>query len=66
MGVCTILKDTIIELYNEGFSFQNIANRLNITRNSVAGIIWRHKNPGMWKKDIKLNDKRRWYKGKQP
>ena len=62
MGVCTILKDTIIELYNEGFSFQNIANRLNITRNSVAGIIWRYHNPGMWKKGVGHMRKERYKK----
>lgn len=57
-----IMKTQIIDLKKLGYSYQEIADKLKVTRSVVAGIIWRHKNPGMWKKNIKSGEKRKWYK----
>lgn len=39
-------KEQVIEMNNRGWSYSEIAGKLNLTRNKVAGIIWRHRNPG--------------------
>lgn len=48
-----IMKERIIELHNADYTYTQIAERLGITRNAVAGVIWRLKNPGMYKKGVK-------------
>lgn len=40
-------KDKIIKLHNTtNLSYTEIAEKLDMTRNAVAGIVWRSKNPG--------------------
>lgn len=49
-----ISKEKIIDLVVNGkFTYGQIAKEYNISRNIIAGIIWRHKNPGQWTKKIK-------------
>ncbi len=49
------MHDHIIELHKAGLKNYEICYWLTQTRNAVAGIIWRYKNPGMYKKNVPKN-----------
>lgn len=54
--------DKIIDLHINGkFSFREIANNYHITKNKVAGVIWRYNNPKMWTKKISAKNRRKYY-----
>lgn len=43
------IKNEVINMNSNRFSNTQIAIKLKITPGKVAGIIWRHKNPGIRK-----------------
>lgn len=44
--------EQVIALHEEGFRNCEIMYWTNLNRSKVAGIIWRYKNPGMYKKNV--------------
>lgn len=52
------LHHEIVKTYNTGgFSYGEIAEKYDVTRSIVAGIIWRLKNPGMYKKNVRYTER---------
>lgn len=52
-----ITNEKIIDLHINGkFTYTQIADEHGMTRNKIAGILWRYHNPGMWTKNIKTKD----------